>query len=321
MAIEVLKDKAAGAIATVTIGATKSEGGTRKSAVTVGGETCLPFHLKEGEMPHPPIIAMEICDRAQTDWPPEIERVFGAKLKDPPAWAEECEKKYGAQAICLRLLGAHSDYGNNSADDCVKTVKEVLSATTVPLIIVGPGQKDKDNDVMPACSQAAKGEKCLLGSATQDNYKTLAASCLADGHSIIGESPIDINIAKQVNILVSEMGLPPGRIVMDPTVGAVGYGIEYAYSIMERGRLAALGGDKMMAMPVICFVGKETWRAKEAKVDQSEVPAWGPARERGILWEAMTATVLLIAGADILVMRHPEAVEKVRGVMDELSGK
>lgn len=312
MAFEALKEKAANKISTVTIGATKAEGGTRRTKITVGGESCLAFHLREGEMPNPPVIAMEVYDRAQMEWPAEIANVFGGKLKEPGAWAEKCVKECGAQMICLRLQSAHPDYGNASPNDCAKTVKEVLSAVDVPLIVCGPGQIEKDNEVLPVASQAAAGEKCLFGSAVQDNYKTLAASCLADGHSVIAQSPIDINIAKQVNILLSEMGIPGDRIVIDPTVGAVGYGIEYAYSIMERGRLAALGGDKMMAMPVICFVGRETWRAKESNVDQADVPTWGPAKERGILWEALTASVLLVAGADILVMRHPKSVELVR---------
>jgi acetyl-CoA decarbonylase/synthase complex subunit delta len=154
--------------------------------------------------------------------------------------------------------------------------------------------------------------------ASQENYKTLTASCLADGHNIIGLSPLDINIAKQVNILISDMGFPAERIVMYPTTGALGYGLEYTYSIMERGRLAALAGDKMMAMPVLCVVGAESWRAKEAKAPESEAPTWGPAGERGPLWETVTAVSLLQAGADILLLRHPQAATAVRAALARL---
>jgi acetyl-CoA decarbonylase/synthase complex subunit delta len=157
--------------------------------------------------------------------------------------------------------------------------------------------------------------------ASQENYKTLAAACLADGHSLIGLSPLDINIAKQVNILVSDMGLPADRIVMYPTTGALGYGLEYTYSIMERGRLAALAGDKMMSMPVFCVIGPESWKAKEAKAADADAPQWGPAEERGILWEAVTATALLQAGADILLMRHPKAAQIVRGAVQRLTAQ
>ena len=189
----------------------------------------------------------------------------------------------------------------------------------MPLIIWGCDDDPKDNEVLPVISQALAGEKCLLGMASQENYKTLVASCLADGHSLLGLSPLDINIAKQVNILVSDMGLPPERIVMYPTTGALGYGMEYTYSIMERGRLAALAGDKMLAMPVFCVVGPESWKAKEAKASEEEFPQWGSAGERGILWEGVTATALLQAGADILLMRHPKAVEIARAALRDLT--
>jgi acetyl-CoA decarbonylase/synthase complex subunit delta len=157
-----------------------------------------------------------------------------------------------------------------------------------------------------------------VGKAVQDNYKTIVAAALADGHNIIAESPIDINIAKQLNILISDMGLPLERIVIDPTIGALGYGLEYAYSIMERARLAALSGDKTVASPFICFVGQEAWRAKEAKASITEFPSWGPEEKRGILWETLTATALIQTGADILVMRHPKAVEKVNNYIESL---
>jgi acetyl-CoA decarbonylase/synthase complex subunit delta len=218
----------------------------------------------------------------------------------------------------VKLQGAHPDFGNRSADAEAKFISQLLKKVSVPLIIAGCDDDAKDNQVLPACCEAAKGERCLIGDAMQDNYKTLAAAVSADGHSIIAESPIDINIAKQLNILISDMGLPVERIVINPTIGAMGYGLEYAYSIMERARLAALSGDKMMASPFICFVGQETWRTKEVKASVTEFPSWGPEAERGIVWEALTATALLQAGADILVMRHPKAVEKVQKYIDEL---
>jgi len=194
----------------------------------------------------------------------------------------------------------------------------LLKKVDVPLVILGSGDDVKDNLVLPAVAQAAKGERCLIGSAVQDNYKTLAAAVLADGHNIIAESPIDINIAKQLNILISDMGLGIERIVINPTIGALGYGLEYAYSIMERVRLAALSGDKTVATPFICLVAQESWRAKEAKATIDEFPSWGAQSERGIIWEIITATSLIQAGADLLVMRHPKAVEKVNKYIDEL---
>ena len=206
-------------------------------------------------------------------------------------------------------------------DEEKKLVADMLKNIKVPLIIIGCGDDAKDNEILPVCCQAAGGHNCLIGEVTQDNYKTLTVAALADNLSLIAQSPIDINIAKQLNILVSDMGMPKERIVINPTIGALGYGLEYAYSIMERARLAALSGDTMLAMPFICLVGQEAWRAKEAKATEQEFPQWGRERERGIIWESTTALALIQAGADILVMRHPKAVECIGKYIKESQAK
>lgn len=319
MAVELLKEKWQGKILEVTIGATRAEGGTRAAAITVGGQAGLPFLTQEGAAPHRPQVAFEVWDTAPADWPEELKVHYRDCFNDPPAWAQKCVKKFKATMLCVRLAGAHPDSGNRSAEEEAAFIRSVLKKVDVPLIITGCGDDDKDNAVLPACAEAAKGERCLFGSAVQDNYKTLVAACLADGHSIIAESPIDINIAKQLNILISDMGLGLERIVINPTVGALGYGLEYAYSIMERARLSALSGDRMMALPFVCMVGNEAWRSKEARAPIEEFPSLGPAKERGIIWEAMTACAFIQAGADILVMRHPAAVEKVLKYVDGLT--
>jgi acetyl-CoA decarbonylase/synthase complex subunit delta len=285
MAVEAIKEKWTGEVAVVTIGATKQEGGSRAASVKIGGQKTLPFLFPEGNLPYPPVIAQEIQDTEPLDLPPVLTGL-----------------------LCVRLQGAHPDFGNKSADAEAKFIAQLLKKVEVPLVIIGCGDDEKDNLVLPAVCEAAKGERCLIGSAVQDNYKTLTAAALADGHNIIAESPIDINIAKQLNILISDMSLPLERIVINPTIGGLGYGLEYAYSIMERARLAALAGDKTVANPFICFVAQESWRAKEAKADA----------EQGIMWEVITATALIQAGADILVMRHPKAIEKVNKYINNL---
>lgn len=319
--MDLLKEAWTGKINEVVIGATEKEGGRRASQVKIGGETTLPFLFNEGDMPNPPVVAMEILDSEPDDWPQALREPFGDALKDPVKWAVKCVEEFKAPIICVKLQGTHPDYGNRSAADTEKIIKDILQAVKVPLIILGSGDDDKDNVVLAKASEAAKGERCLMGDATDKNYKTLTASCLADGHNIIGESPIDINIAKQVNILISEMGFPLERIVINPTIGALGYGIEYAYSIMERARNAALLGDKMLAMPFICFVGQEAWRAKEAKTPAAEHAEWGDESLRGPLWEMQTAVCMLQAGADILLMRHPKAFEETRKYIESLMKK
>lgn len=321
MPLELLKEKWSNAIDTVTIGATPSEGGTRARTITVGGETGLPYLFAESDIPNKPVVAIEVFDTEPADWPQALKASYGSALKNPVDWAKKCEQDFKADLLALRLYGTHPDAGNKSAEETVKLVKDILAAVKLPLIILGCNDETKDNLILPQCAEAAKGERCLIGDAVQKNYKTLTAACLAYGHNIIAESPIDINIAKQLNILISEMGIPANRIVINPTVGALGYGLEYAYSIMERARIAALGGDKMLSQPFVALVGQEAWRTKEAKASIGEFPGWGKELERGILWEALTAAAFLQSGADILLMRHPKAIEIMKKNIEELMKK
>ncbi len=304
----------------VTIGATEEEGGTRAYTITVGGGDTLPFLSFEGKSFHRPVIAMEVWDIAPKDWPEELAKYFSDVWSNPGKWAKKCVDEFKADLICLRLQGCDPDGENRGPDEAVAAVKNVLEAVKTPLIIWGCGNNEKDNEIFPSCSQAAAGERCLLGSITENNYKTLVALCKADKHKLIAESPVDINIAKQVNILATDMGLPPEDIVIYPTTGALGYGIEYVYSIMERGRIAGLSGDKMWAMPILADIGKEVWKAKEAKALKEEVPEWGDHTQRGPLWEAVTAAVYLQAGANILIMRHPKAVKETKKYIESLIG-
>ena len=318
MQIANVAEKWTGAVREVTIGATKDEGGSRGKAVTVGGARSIPFMDFDGDQGKRVAIAMDVYDIPPEDWPEPLLKNYADVVNDPAAWAKKCAE-YGADLICLKLDGIHPDKGNKSADDAVNTVKSILEAVDLPLIIWGCENDEKDNEVMPKVSRAAAGERCLLGGATQDNYKTITAVCLADGHNLITQAPVDINIGKQINILVTDLGFPLDKIVMFQTTGALGYGIEYCYSIHERGRIAALSGDGQMSTPVICDVGHEAWRAKEAKASDTEAPQWGSFAERGIMWEAITAVTLIQSGVDIIRMYHPKAVSIVKEHIDKLT--
>ncbi|GAW91839.1 CO dehydrogenase/acetyl-CoA synthase subunit delta [Calderihabitans maritimus] len=318
MAVNILKEKSLSKVGEVVLGATKEEGGTRSHVVKVGGDAALPFHHFEGEMPNRPVIAMEVQDIVPENWSPNLTKHFADVLDKPGEWAKKCVEEYGADLIYLKLDGAHPDGANRSVEECVATVKEVLEAVGVPLIVVGCEQEEKDNEVLVAVAEAAAGENLLIGFAEQENYKSLTAACMVHKHNIIARSPLDINICKQLNILITEMNLPTNRIVIDPSIGGLGYGIEYAYSIMERARLGALQGDKMLSMPILCTVGYEAWRTKEANASEQDFPEWGKEEDRGILWEAVTASALLQAGAHILLMRHPKAVELTKRTIDQL---
>lgn len=318
MTVEPVIEKWQGRVMEVVIGAAKESGGSRGSTLALGGQASLAFLQKEGAIPHRPAIAFEVCDVPPVDWPAAVTEEFSDVLGDPVAWAQKCVQKHGAAAICLHLQGAHPDAGDKSSAEEAKLLAKIVQAVDVPVIVQGCGDDEKDNAVLPACSEAGKGERLLIGSAVQDNYKTLVAAAMADGHAVIAESPIDVNIAKQLNILITDMGFPADRIVINPTIGALGYGLEYAYSIMERCRLSALSGDKMLAMPFIGYVGQETWRVKEAKSSEAEFPGFGSGKERGIVWETVTAGALLQAGCDLVVMRHPKAAAEIKAYIDSL---
>jgi acetyl-CoA decarbonylase/synthase, CODH/ACS complex subunit delta len=317
MAIPDVKEKWTAKINEVTIGATKEEGGTRGKTVTVGGQTTLPFLTFEGEIPHPPVIAGYVAD-TPPDWPDLLKNDIGSEVNNPAEWAQKSVEEFGVDLISLRMVGADPAGNDASPENCAKVVEDVLKAVDVPLIIWGCGDDEKDNAVLPECSQAAKGENCLIGSAKETNYMTVLAICKADKHKIISEAPVDINIGKQVNILLQDGGFDLKDVVMFQTTAALGYGFDYVYTILERARGAGLKGDNLMNMPQICDVGGEVWRIKEATVDEDILPGWGKLEKRGPMWEATCASVYLQAGSDILIMAHPEAMKITRATLEGL---
>lgn len=319
--LKITAEKWCGRIYELIIGATKDEGGSRKSKVKIGGENCLPFLHYEGEMPNAPHIAMEVWDMEPPEWPDILRKPFGKSLSNPIEWANKAIEQYGVDLICLRLLSTHPDWGDRSIDSAAQFVQEFAQAVTVPLIILGSGHIEKDQDLMVRVAEAVKGENCLLGIAVEENYKSITAACLSGGHAIIAETPIDINLAKQLNILITDMGFPEERIVIHHATGALGYGLEYTYSIMERTRLAGLQGDKLLSQPMINFIGWEVWKTKEAKASEADMPEWGSELKRGEFWETVTAISYLQAGSDLLVMNHPDAIRRVKEIIDDLMEK
>jgi acetyl-CoA decarbonylase/synthase complex subunit delta len=305
-----------GSVNRVKLGATRDSGGTRDSTITVGGARNVVYGGSAEQMGEKPLIAMDVLDYEPKDWPELLAEHYKDVMENSGDWARKCVNEFGADLICLKFEGIHPDKADKNASEAVKVTTEVLKAVGVPLVLWGCGNDEKDNQVMPKVSEATKSENCLIGTVKEDNYKALTAVALADNHNLITEAPLDINIGKQVNILVSDMGYPLERIVTFQDTGALGYGMEYSYSIQERQRLAALGGDKMMSMPVICDVGYESWRAKEAKL--ADAPSWGDVKDRGPMWEAATAICLLQAGTDIIRMRHPRAVATVKNFINQV---
>jgi len=317
MSIEIPKDKWPGTVQTVTLGATAEQGGTRAKVVTVGGEQTLPFMHFENDTPNRPVIALEMTACRPGEWSQVLQDAWGDVLDDPAQWAKACEKA-GADLILL-MFGLNDADGNAvTADFAVSTVKAVLEATGLPLVVLGPGQSEIDNEILVPIADATKGERLVLGLCEDSNYRTIVAAAMANGHLVLGRTPMDVNLSKQLNILITDMGLPRDRILTDPTTGALGYGIEYGYSVMERLRLAALQGDAMTQLPLLVNPGFEAWKTKESKVGEGVPDAWGDWAERGVHWETLTAVSLIEAGADVVVLRHPDSLKRVKESIDEL---
>jgi CO dehydrogenase/acetyl-CoA synthase delta subunit len=288
--------------------------------VVVGGESAYSFHLFEGKMPHAPKIALEVVDSEIPDCADAIKEVLGDVLNDPVAWAKKVVAEQKPDMVCLTLLSTDPNGLDRAPEEAAKVVKDVAAAIDVPLIVWGSTNEPKDADVLRAVAEACQGERLVIGPVQEGNYKQIGAAALAYDHTVIASTPIDINLAKQLNILLENLGVPLEKIVIDPTVGGLGYGFEYTYSVMERLRMAALTQkDEKLQIPMICQVAREVWKVKEAKLSESEAPTLGDAKKRGVLMEAMTAQGLLLAGADIVILRHPESAQLVRDFIGEMT--
>jgi len=310
LGFEIVKEKYAGSVRSITLG--KGD-----KAVTVGGESCYPMYLFEGDMPNKPKIAMEVWDMEPPEWPEWAKKPFEDVLSDPAAWAKKCQTEYGADLIVLQLKSADPNDKDASADEVAKTVQKVAKAIDVPLVVWGTANVQKDEEVLKKISEVCEGENLVLGPVEDDNHKGIGASALAYGHTVIASSPIDVNLAKQINILLENLGVSQEKIIIDPTTGGLGYGLEYSYSVMERLRMAALTqGDDKLQYPVINNLGNEIWRCKESGQGAEDAPELGDPERRTILMEAVGAVCYLLAGSDILILRHPESVRIVHSFID-----
>lgn len=299
-----------GEVGTVTLGATAAEGGTRAVSYRIGGDQGLPYTGAPRQGEHQPLIVYEICDDPTT-WSPLVKDAVGDLIDDPGDWAAAAEKTYLADMVSLTLTSTRRR-GFDDFPSINRTVEAVLASTGLPLVIEGPSEPSIESEVFQRCGEAGQGERLLLGTAEATRYRSVAAAALTYHHAMIAQSPIDINLAKQLNILLREVGVPADQIVIDPYTGALGYGFEYSYSAMERIRYAALKGDTDLAMPMICAAG-DTLNVKEIR----DAPAGGQD-QMAICWEVYSCLAAAIAGAAILCVRHPGSVPVLRQALDAL---
>lgn len=313
--VPISKDKWTGKVGMVTLGATAATGGSRVDQLSIGGQGCMPFLEFEGCALNRPLIAGEVLDDP-TDLPGAVRAQFGAATDDVATWAKAWVDEHGADLICLKLISTNPDEKDVRPEEAASTVRRALEAVGVPLIVYGSGHEENDSKVLEAVSNIAAKERLLIGQAEEGAYKSTAAAAMANDHGIIAFSNLDINLAKQIVILLTDYGTKKENIVIDPLMAPLGMGLEYSYSVNERIRLAALAGDSMLQVPMLCDC-TESWKCREAT---DENPAWGSAEARGTWWEATTAIAALLSGADVLIMRSPSAMKVVREALDGLRG-
>jgi CO dehydrogenase/acetyl-CoA synthase delta subunit len=291
--------------------------GNGDKTVTVGGSEVLPFHLFEGKMDRKPLIAMDILDIKPDNWPATLTKYYADVLGNPVEWAKKCVHEYRAEALNISLVGTDPNGMNRPAAEAARDAASVINAVDVPIIVWGCGNNEKDTETLREITAIIGDKKVCLAPLEDANYRAIGATAMAFQHPMVAASPIDVNLAKQLNILLENLGVPLSSVLMDPSIGALGYGIEYTYSVMERIRLAALTQkDEKLQVPIICNLGREVWKAKEVSLPSDAI--MGDQERRGIMMEAMTAVCMLLAGGEVLIMRHPKAVNMTRALINGL---
>jgi acetyl-CoA decarbonylase/synthase complex subunit delta len=305
-----------GKVVEVRLGATKSEGGTRGKTVVIGGETTPAFYTFERPTPHPPVISLDVFDM-EVPLAKAVKMHVKDVLGDPAAWAKLAVDKFGADMITIHLISIDPLVKDASPKEAVKTVEAVAQAVDVPLIIGGCGDPVKDANVFQEVCETFAGERFLISSITRDmDVERCAKFVKKNGHVALSFTPMDLNLARELNRRLYDF-LPKEDIVMDLTTAALGYGLDYAFTNMERARLAALMGDPELAHPMSSGT-TNAWAAREAWMKMA--PEWEPRELRGPLWEVVTALTLLLAGVDLFMMMHPAAVKTVKDVIAQLMG-
>lgn len=304
-----------GSIAVVQLGATKEEGGSRGRVYKIGGARAPQFYSFAGAQFRKPVVALDVFDVAPPLAKP-VKEAYKDVLSDPVAWAEKSVKAYGADMVSLHLVGTHPQNKDLPPSAARRIVEDILQAVDVPIIVGGSGDPGKDVKVFTEVASATRGERLVFASITLDMDVEKAVKPMADnGHNVVALAFLDINQAEELCRKILKAGLPKDHLILDPTTGALGYGIEYSYSVFERIRLSALMGKEVLQVPMSC-AATNAWVAREA---WQNVEGWGPRELRGPLWEATTAIVCMLAGAELFMMMHPLAAKIVKKYGEALS--
>ena len=294
--------------------------GVGDKAVTIGGQNVLAFHTFDGEITNAPKIGVELTDAGMAMCTMPGEQKFYDGCATVADMAKRAATMEGASFICLHLEGADPNGENKSVDECVELAKSVADATDMPLVVMGCKNIEKDTELFNKIAEALTGKNILVLSARDENYKAIGAGAgLAYGQKVGAESAVDINLAKQLNTVMTQLGVSAQSIVMNIGSAAAGYGFEYVASTLDRVKDAALSqSDAMLQMPIITPVSADTWGVKESIMPEADMPEWGSQEERGIEMEIVTAAAVLASGSDAVIMRHPEAIRTIAAMIGEL---
>ncbi|MDU4861892.1 MAG: acetyl-CoA decarbonylase/synthase complex subunit delta [Terrisporobacter othiniensis] len=314
MAFKMSAQKSSGKVSEVVIG-------TGEKAITLGGENVLPFYSFDGDTGNIQKVGIEINDIYPETWIDSYKEMYKDVANDPAAWAKYVQDNSEADFICLRFVGADPNADDKSPEECAEVAKKVADAIDLPLVVAGCGVAEKDGKLFAKVAEALEGKNVLILSAVEDNYKEVgAAAGLAYGQKVGAESAVDINLAKQMNVLLTQLGVKPENIVMNIGCSAVGYGYEYVASTIDRIRLAAFNqNDKQLQIPIVTPVSFEVGHVKEAIADEADQPEWGCSEKRSIAMEVSTATAVLVGGSDAVILRHPESVKTIKSFISELA--
>ncbi|MBN9648392.1 acetyl-CoA decarbonylase/synthase complex subunit delta [Terrisporobacter glycolicus] len=314
MAFKMSAQKSSGKVSEVVIG-------TGEKAITLGGENVLPFYSFDGDTGNIQKVGIEINDVYPETWINSYKEMYKDVANDPAAWAKYVQDNSEADFICLRFVGADPNADDKSPEECAEVAKKVADAIDLPLVVAGCGVAEKDGKLFAKVAEALEGKNVLILSAVEDNYKEVgAAAGLAYGQKVGAESAVDINLAKQMNVLLTQLGVKPENIVMNIGCSAVGYGYEYVASTIDRIRLAAFNqNDKQLQIPIVTPVSFEVGHVKEAIADEADQPEWGCSEKRSIAMEVSTATAVLVGGSDAVILRHPESVKTIKSFISELA--
>ena len=314
MAFKMSVQKYSGKISEVEIG-------TGEKSIKIGGESTLPFYSFDGDTGNTQKLGIEMLDVYPEGWTNEFKEIYKEVCDCPVKWSKYIEENLQPDFICLKLESCDPNGLDRSPEECSEVVKNVVEAVSLPVVIAGCGNHEKDAKVFEKVAQVVDGNNCLFLAATEDNYKTVgAASTMAYSHKVTAESSVDINLAKQLNVLLTQLGVKPENIVMNVGYSSVGYGFEYVASTMDRIRLAAFGqNDKTLQMPIVTPVSFETWNVKESIASVEDEPQWGEAEQRGINMEVSTATSALVCGSNAVVLRHPKSLKTIKELVSALA--